>query len=495
MSFVSELEPRDLWAHFDRILEIPRASKKEDRIREYVIGIAKKNGLEHRVDDTGNVVVRKPGSPGQERAPVTVLQAHLDMVQEKNSDKQFDFDEDAIRPMRIDPDGRPDDDGEYLTADGTTLGSDNGIGVASMLAVMEAKGLTHGPLEFLFTVDEETGLTGASGLAAGLLEGKRLINCDSEEEGVLTIGCAGGADSHLRLPVAKTGTPDGARALGLKLSGLKGGHSGIDIHLQRGNAIRLLARTLHAGMLKEGRFLLAAFEGGSAHNAIPREATATLLVPQTADADALSMAIQVEFQGAREELRSNDPGAELTIRKCDLPDGCWDEASGVRALGLLNALPHGVLAMSNDIEGLVETSTNLAVVGEKNGRLSILMSSRSSVASALAAARRRIRAIATLAGAEIEEDDGYPGWKPDVDSAILEIVKEVHRDVAGHEPEVGAVHAGLECGIIGEKYPGMDMISFGPQIEFPHSPDERCKIPSVATFYRLLVTTLERLAR
>ncbi len=495
MSFVSELEPRALWSHFDEILKIPRASKKEERIREYVVGIAKKHGLEYKVDDAGNVVVKKPGTSGHENAPATVLQGHLDMVQEKNSDKQFDFDSDAIVPMRIDPDGTANDDGVYLTADGTTLGSDNGVGVAAMLAVLEATDLVHGPLEFLFTVDEETGLTGAGGLAGNMLDGRQLINCDSEEEGVLTIGCAGGADSHLHLPLVRSAVPAGSTALALRLSGLKGGHSGIDIHLQRGNAIRMLARALHAGFLKEGAFGLASFAGGSAHNAIPREATATVVVPESTDAATLSMAIQVEFQAAREEIRSADPGPALSIGKTEVPAECWDDDTTTRVLALLVGLPHGVLSMSYDIEDLVETSTNLAVVGEKDGKLSVLMSTRSSVASALEATRRRLRATATLAGAQIEEEAGYPGWKPDVDSRMLKVVKGIHEELAGQEPEVGAVHAGLECGIIGEKYPGMDMISFGPQIEFPHSPDERCKIPSVATFYELLKTTLERLAK
>ena len=481
MSFVSELEPRSLWSHFDRILEIPRASKDEARIRDYVTGVAERNGLECKVDDTGNVVVRKPGTPGHEKAPGIVLQAHLDMVQQKNSDVQFDFDNDAIQPQR---------DGDYIKATGTTLGSDNGIGVASMLAVMEAKDLVHGPLEFLFTVDEETGLTGAGGLADGLLEGRRLINVDSEEEGVLTIGCAGGADSHLYLALEKAAVPSGAKALVVRISGLKGGHSGIDIQLQRGNATRMLNRALYAASL-EGGFRVVSLEGGNAHNAIPREASATLV---SADADGLRERLTRELEAMREEFRPAEPGMEFSIEAAAAPGEAWDEPTTGRVLALVNSLPHGVETMSYEIEGLVETSTNLAVVEESDGRLAIWMSTRSSVASALEALRQRIRAMATLAGAEVVEDGGYPGWKPDVDSKILDVVKGIHEGVVGMAPEVGAVHAGLECGIIGEKYPGMDMISIGPQIEFPHSPDERVKVDTVGRFYALMTTTLEKLA-
>jgi dipeptidase D len=483
MTFVSDLEPNSLWRYFDKILTIPRASKDEGRIRDYVIGVAQKLGLEHQSDEIGNVVVRKPASAGVSPAPTVVFQAHLDMVEEKNSDVEHDFRKDPIRPQR---------DGDWLTASGTTLGSDNGIGVASMLALMEDKELKHGPLEFLFTVDEETGLTGASNLAKGMLEGRMLINCDSEEEGVLTVGCAGGADSHLYLPLTRSAVAGASGALRLQVSGLKGGHSGIDIRLQRANAIRLLARALYSVSLHRS-FRSAEFAGGSAHNAIPREASATV-VAASGDLGALREALQREGEAACAEFRSADPEARFAIDAIGAPSDAWDEATTAQALALLTGLPHGVAGMSYNIPELVETSTNLATVGEQDGRLTILMSTRSSVASALAALSQRIRAIGTLAGAEVEEGGGYPGWTPNMQSPLLEVVRSVHRQVAGQDPEVGAVHAGLECGIIGEKYPGMDMISVGPQIEFPHSPDERVKIDTVSTFYRILTTTLERLA-
>ncbi len=482
MTFVSSLEPTELWTHFDRILEIPRGSKHEEEARDYVIEVAERAGLDCRTDAAGNVVVRKPGVPGREDAPVTILQAHLDMVQEKNSGTEFDFATDAIRPVR---------DGEYLTADGTTLGSDNGIGVAAMLAVLESDGIAHGPLELLFTIDEETGLTGASGLAEDMLEGRRLINLDSEEEGVLTIGCAGGADTYLDLPLGREPV-EAEVALAVRVHGLKGGHSGVDIHLQRANALKLLARAVGAAV-EAGEVRIASFSGGNAHNAIPREAHA-VLVPGPGVADAVAAALEAELAAAAGEVRAVEPGLAWSVERTAPPADAWTREGGGRALALLLALPHGVLRMSDDIDGLVESSTNLAVVDESEGRLRVLMSSRSSVMSALAAIRRRLRAFAVLAGGEAKEKDGYPGWKPDVSSELLGVMREIYAEVTGETAEVGAIHAGLECGIIGEKYPGMDMISFGPQIEFPHSPDERVRIPSVDPFWRVLVATLERLA-
>ncbi len=483
MTFVSDLDPRVVWKHFDDILAIPRASKDEERMRRHVLGVAERLGLPARTDDAGNVVVTKPAAPGHEDAPVTVLQGHLDMVQEKNSDVDFDFSSDAIRPER---------DGDYLTADGTTLGSDNGIGVAAMLAVMESSDIAHGPLELLFTIDEETGLTGAGSLAADLLAGRQLLNLDTEEENALYVGCAGGGDSQLRLPLVTGAPAAGEKAVRFHLSGLKGGHSGVDIHLQRGNAIQLLARALYGAFL-EGRFQLARFAGGTAHNAIPREAFATVMVAEGRQ-EALRQAVDREMAAIRAEYAGPDPGIRLDSSVVDAPAAVWDEASTVKALALLNALPHGVMAMSHDIPDLVETSTNLAVVTPGDDSLGILMSSRSSVASAITALRRRIRAAATLAGAQVEEAGGYPGWQPDMDSRLLRVLSAVHRRELGEEPAVKAIHAGLETGIIGEKYPGMDMISFGPQIEFPHSPDERVLIPSVGRFWKLLRATLEELA-
>ena len=483
MTFVSDFEPKALWGHFDEILTIPRGSKEEDQIREFVVQVAQRNGLEHAVDAIGNVVVKKPGTTGKENAPATILQAHLDMVNEKNSDVEFDFSKDALKPVM---------DGEYLTADGTTLGSDNGIGVAAMLAIMEATDLVHGPLEFLFTIDEETGLTGAGGFDPTLLSAKRLINLDSEEEGSLTVGCAGGADTDLKLTLETLPAPSKATAHKIKLFGLNGGHSGIDIPLQRGNAVQLLARMIHAISHGTPGFI-AEIQGGDKHNAIPREAWATVVIPEDQSGEFLLQMGQ-RFDEVKAEYSATEPGMEMKIEETPLPSQLWSTDATWKVLRFLVALPHGVIAMSNDIPGLVETSTNLAAVRSEGRELKVLMSSRSSVASALGWVRRKIRAIGFLAGAEVNQHDGYPGWKPNLDSNILKVVQGVHTRVLGFEPHVEAVHAGLECGIIGEMVPGMDMISFGPQIEFPHSPAERVKVDSVGRFYDLLTETLKELA-
>ena len=479
MSFVGKFEPKSLWKHCDKILTIPRGSKEEAAMREYVIGVAAASGLAHDTDAAGNVVVRKSATPGRESAPTIILQGHLDMVNEKDSDVTHDFNKDAIKPRQ---------DGEYLNATGTTLGSDNGIGVAAMLALLEAKSVVHGPLEFLFTIDEETGLTGAAQVDAALLHGRSLINLDSEEEYTLTVGCAGGADNTLRLPISLE--PAVGSALRVRLRGLRGGHSGIDIHLQRGNAVKLLARMLNAASA-QAAFRLAGIEGGNKHNAIPREASAVLL---TAQAGALRKALQTEFDAIKSEFAVADPDMQVEFEEAKAAKA-WSEAATARTIRVLEALPHGVLAMSMDIKGLVETSTNVATVAVHGDMLVIGTSSRSSVMPALRAVQRRIRAIGELAGAEVAVGNGYPGWKPNMKSALLQTVSAVHKQTQGRDAEIVAVHAGLECGIIGEKIPGMDMISFGPQIEFPHSPNERVQIASVARFFTLLTTTLETLAK
>jgi dipeptidase D len=483
MTFVAELEPSGLWQHFDRILGIPRPSKGEDKMREHVLSLAREAGLEHDVDSAGNVVVRKPGTDGYENAPVTILQSHLDMVQEKNSGVDHDWETSAIEPQR---------DGDFVKASGTTLGSDNGIGVAAMLAIMEDDDLDHGPLELLFTIDEETGLTGAAELEGGLLKGRRLINLDSEEEGTLTVGCAGGKDSALSLPIETEPAPADVAGLSVKLRGLKGGHSGVDIHLQRGNATKLLVRALNVA--RAGRSMqIAEIAGGNAHNAIPREAHAVVAVA-SGDLDGFKADLEAELAAIQAEFKPAEPGFEWETEGYKIEE-VWTDMSTNGALQLIEALPHGVMSMSYDIPGLVETSTNLATVEHKEGALSIGLSSRSSVQSALDALARRIRAAGELAGCSVKEGGGYPGWQPDMTSELLGVMKELHEQVIGTVPEVGAIHAGLECGIIGEKVPGMDMISFGPTIQFPHSPDEQVEVPTVARFYDLLKATLATLAK
>ncbi len=484
MSFVAELEPRAVWKHFDEILKIPRGSGNEEGMRQYVISIAEQHGLTSRQDKAGNVVVLKPGVPGRADKLVVVLQSHLDMVNEKNSDVAHDFEKDALKPRL---------DGEYLKASGTTLGSDNGIGVAAALALLEATHVQHGPLELLFTIDEETGLTGASNLAGDLLAGKILINLDTEEEGSLYVGCAGGAGSEIFLSIKENDVPEGHTALQVKLGGLRGGHSGVDIHLQRGNANKLLARALYRILQEtEIKIRLAAFSGGNKHNAIPRESFALVLVPRRA-LKKFQSALDKQGAALQAEYATSDPNLKLSAEKAK-SKSAWSNKSTAAALRLIHALPHGVLMMSNDIPGLVETSTNLAIVEMKKKKLRIHNSTRSSVNSALQGARDQIRAIAEACGAQVDEQAGYPGWKPNLQSHVLQVARQIHHELFGVDPAIKAIHAGLECGIIGEKYPGMDMVSLGPQIEFPHSPDERVKISSVGNFYKLLVGTLERLA-
>lgn len=481
-TFVSELEPTALWQRFDEILAIPRPSTKEEAARQYVLGLAGRKGLRHRRDATGNLVVEKPASPGKEGAPGVVLQGHLDMVTEKNAGVEHDFDRDPIVPRR--------EDG-WVKATGTTLGSDNGIGVAAILGVMMADDVVHGPLELLFTVDEETGLTGAVALDPEAIElrGRLLLNLDSEEVGTVTIGCAGGAVTRLLLPM-ETAPASGGEALDLRLSGLKGGHSGLEIHLQRGNAVQLLARAIHAAA-QSGPVHLASFHGGNKHNALAREAVARVIVPDRA---AFVEAVEQEVAGIKAEYRHTEPGLQLEVASGAVSGPVWSQGLGERVLLLLNGLPHGVMAMSHDLEGLVETSVNLAAVAEDKAGVGILLSVRSSVASALRAHRRRLRAFADLVGAQVEENEGYPAWRPNPESALLARFQGVHQRLTGKEAELAAVHAGLECGVIGEKFPGMDMISFGPQIEGAHSPDERVKIDTVGPFYRLLTETLAELA-
>ncbi len=483
MTFVSELEPQELWKHFDHILTIPRGSKNEEAAAQYVISVAERNGLSFKRDPTGNLVVAKPAQTGNDSAASTILQSHLDMVNEKNADVEHDFTKDPICPRREE---------DYLYATGTTLGSDNGIGVASSLAVMESRVIQHGPMEFLFTVDEETGLTGAAGLQPDFLKGRRLLNLDSEEEGAVYIGCAGGAGTNLELPLTYTSPAPGLSPVEVELAGLRGGHSGAEIHLQRGNAIKLLARMLSAAR-KRRTFQLAGFQGGNMHNAIPREAFAQVFIGSRGR-ELFEETLADQLAATQEEFRSADPDMRLSLKDLDPNGQVFDVETSTKVLHLLNALPHGVISMSYDIPDLVETSSNLATARVEGDRLRVHISNRSSVASALGAIQSRVAAIGELAGAEVVELEGYPGWKPNLDSPLLKTVEKVHTRVLGKKPEAKAIHAGLECGIIGEHYAGMDMVSIGPLIEFPHSPDERVQISSVGSFYGLLTAILEEVS-
>ncbi|KAA3659667.1 MAG: aminoacyl-histidine dipeptidase [Calditrichaeota bacterium] len=483
MTFVSDLEPKILWRYFDKILTIPRGSKNEDQMRQYVISEAEKHGLDYIKDDIGNVVVRKPASAGHENAAGIVIQAHLDMVNEKNSDVEFDFDKDALIPQL---------DGDFLSAKGTTLGSDNGIGVAAMLAIMSDTSLEHGPLEFLFTIDEETGLTGAQELGDNLLQGRQLLNLDTEEENSLCIGCAGGGDTRITVPVNRMAKPAGAVGLECKLTGLKGGHSGCEIHMQKGNAVKLMVRALYA-CSEEMKFNIVDIAGGDKHNAIPREAFATVVIDAAAKDNFISK-IKAQMAAIAEEYKSVEPDFTFKVLDTEVSENVLDDASSQMLLNFAQAMPHGVIAMNYHIPGLVDTSTNFAKMTLNEDSIYVLMSSRSAFDSGMNAIRERIHAVAGLVGGKLEESDAYPGWEPNIDSRLLKVMKELYTKETGKEPEVGAIHAGLECGIIGAKYDGMDMISFGPQIDFPHSPDERVKIDTVDVFYKMLLKSLKALA-
>jgi len=482
MSALSELKPAGLWKHFEAILMIPHGSGNEKALAEHVVAHAKRLGLSSSKDKAGNVVVRKPASAGREGVAPTVLQGHLDMVCEKNSDVQHDFLKDPIQAVV---------DKGWVHAVGTTLGADNGIALAACLALMEESAVAHGPLEFLFTVDEETGLNGARGIQPGALKGRRLLNLDSEEEGTFTIGCAGGADSEISLPLARKASRL-KTACRLKIFGLRGGHSGIDINAGRANALKLLARTLRsAGPGLPGEII--SIEGGNKHNAIPREAWADLLMAPAkipsfrAHLDKTLAAFRTEFGTVEKDLT----GSFEEISRPKLEP--MTSASGERLLDLLLACPHGVQRMHPEIAGLVETSNNLAILRTPKAKAHIVCSSRSPVAAALEGVRLSLKSLARLAGAKISQPAGYPGWAPNLSSTILGTLKELHKKVYGREAEIVAIHAGLECGIIGEKFPGMDMISFGPTIVHPHSPEEGVEIASVEHFWTFLTTVLSSL--
>ena len=476
---ITDYEPKLVWKHFNEIRQIPHGSKNETKIREYIKSFAQKNGCKTTIDQAGNLVVHVAATAGMEKKPMVILQGHMDMVCEKNSDTKHDWDNDALK-LKI--------NGEYLNAVGTTLGADNGIGLCAALALIEDKTAKHGPLEMLFTVDEETGLTGAFALKDDLLTGRTLINLDTEEWGAIYVGCAGGAETKITMPLETEAIPKNYGPVKLKLTGLHGGHSGVDIHLQRANAIKCLARTIWAAnRLMELR--LVSIMGGNKHNAIPREAEAVVVVKKS-DKARLKDIVKKQEVAMKGEFVKVDPELKITVEDSDVKDMLAVPKS-IAVIALLNALPHGVLVKSYDIPDLIETSVNLAIVNTEGGKLEVTMSSRSSVGSSLEATRNLLAAISELAGAKVDEPPGYPGWKPNLDSNVLKLAQKKHKDLFNKEPGIKAIHAGLETGIIGEKFMGMDMISIGPQIEFPHSPDERVKIDTVDHFYKFLKAILQ----
>lgn len=478
---LTNLEPEPIWKHFDRLAAIPRASTKEAAARDYVRTLATKLGLESVQDDAGNLVIRKPARPGREGAPMAVLQGHLDMVCEKNEGTLHDFNVDPIKVIR---------DGDWLKAEGTTLGSDNGVGVSAALAVMESKDIAHGPLEFVFTIDEETGLTGAAEFPGGLLKSKYFLNLDNEEIGTLCIGCSGGIKTTARRKVGLR--PAGAgSAWRVKVSGLKGGHSGVDIHQGRGNALRIMGGVLQV-LLERLPIELAEVNGGSAQNAIPREAAALVVLDPSRESELKSLVATAEA-GYQADLGAFDSELQITVEKAERPGKVLDAIDAKQTVALLGSLHHGVLAMSPDVAGLVQTSTNLAIIHTKGDVVEIVTSQRSAIESSMLAAARMVATVCGLAGFEVEQGGKYPGWKPEPNSDIVRKLQEVHQKLFGEPAKLIAMHAGLECGVIGEKYPGMQMVSFGPTIVGPHSPNERVQISSVESFWTYLKRVLENM--
>ena len=480
---VAELEPKHLWKRFYEITQVPRPSKKEEKIRTHLRELLKNLKTEFKEDTTGNIVALVPATPGHENAPTIVLQGHVDMVCEKNKDKQHDFDNDSIDVSVKDG---------WVVADRTTLGSDNGIGVAAALAIITDTGAVHGPIEILMTVDEETGLTGANNLEPGFITGKILLNMDSEEDGTFYVGCAGGVDTVATFEIKAEKKNPSTQVCELHVTGLKGGHSGLDIQEGRGNAIKILGRALKK--LESIEYKLAAIEGGSLRNAIPREAEAILFLSENdfPNADEVINEFQKSIQN---EYRTVDKGVKVFLKKTDLKfENVFTDEFTNEIINVILALPHGVISMSQDILGLVETSTNLATINLVDGKVRMGTSQRSSVDSAKEYIANSVSAVFNLTDADVKAGDGYPGWKPNMDSELLKVSKKVFKEMFGKEAEIKAIHAGLECGILEGKNPGMDMISFGPTIQNAHSPDEKVNVETVSKFYDLLKGILKEFA-
>ncbi len=476
------LKPERLWYYFTEICKVPRPSKKEEKIASWLIDFAKNHKLEYIKDECGNILIRKNASAGYENRKTVILQSHMDMVCEKNSGTVHDFDKDPIIPGI---------EGEWVKAAGTTLGADDGIGIAVQLAILEADDIAHGPLEALFTMDEETGLTGAFGLKPGLLKGRVLINLDSEDEGQVFIGCAGGKDTVASLPLTTETAPSSLSAYKVSITGLKGGHSGDDINKGLGNATKLLNRFLWNASRDFG-IRISSYNAGNLRNALAREGFAVIAVP-SAHAKAFEISAETFYRDLVGELHVTEPQLKFSAAPSSAVSTVWTSGLQNSVLNALYSCPHGVLAMSREIPNFVETSTNLASVKEKDGNVFITTSQRSSVESSKKDAGDMVASVFALAGAKVEQSAGYPGWKPNPDSEILRLTVQSYKKLFGKEPEVLAIHAGLECGLVGAIYPGMDMVSFGPTIKGAHSPDERLEISSVAKFWDLTLEVLKEI--
>lgn len=477
-----KLEPKAVWEIFYELTQIPRPSKHEERIQSFAEQFGKGLGLETKVDRFGNVIIRKPPAKGMENRKGVILQAHLDMVPQKNASTQHNFENDPIDAII---------DGEWVRARGTTLGSDNGIGVSAALAVLASGEIVHGPLEVLLTSDEETGMTGANGLKPGLLQGDILINLDSEDEGELYIGCAGGVNTNATLQYKPVEVPPNYVPYRISLTGLKGGHSGLDINLGRGNANKIMNALLTEADEK-CHARLAQIEGGSLRNAIPRESFVVVAVPEK-EKDALK-ALVADFEARmKAEFASSDAGISINTVPTRMPNNLLDQKTQENLYRAIDLCPNGVIAMMKEMPGVVETSTNLAIIKGGNGTVEFASLQRSSVDPDRAKLAEEVSGILRAAGFEAEISGDYPGWNPDVHSPILETMKTVYNNKYGRIPEVKVIHAGLECGILGSKYPHWDMISFGPTIRHPHSPDEKVKIDTVQLFWDYLVETLKHI--
>jgi len=483
MKTLADITPQPLFSFFEEICQVPRPSKKEDKIRKFLLDFAKKSALEAKTDDAGNVLICKPATAGMENAPKVILQTHMDMVCEKNSDKEFDFDNDPIEPQIADG---------WVKANGTTLGADCGIGIAAQMAVLVSTEIKHGPLECLITVDEETGLTGAFALQTGFLSGSVLLNLDSEDEGELFIGCAGGIDTLATFNYQKESVPENSVAYKISVTGLLGGHSGDDIHKNRGNANKILNRIIW-NFDRLFKVRLADFNGGNLRNAIAREAFGVICVDMSKK-DELINTFQNLADAIKEEFIYAEPGLQISCTETELPAFVIDGLTQEKLINSIYACPHGVLEMSTRMEGMVETSTNLASVKFlEDEKIMVTTSQRSEINSRKNYAAETIESVFKLAGAEVTHSDGYPGWTPNPNSKVLKVTAESYKKLFGIDPIVRSIHAGLECGLFLEKYPRLDMVSFGPTIRGAHSPDERLDINTTEKFWKHLVDVLENL--
>jgi len=476
---IRQLEPQIVWNHFSDLNAVPRASKKEERIIAFMKAFGENLGLETLVDHVGNVIIRKPATSGFENLKTVTLQSHIDMVHQKNNDTDFNFDTQGIE-MYI--------DGDWVKANGTTLGADNGMGVAAMMAVLSSSDLNHGPIEALFTIDEETGMTGAKGLQPNVLTGDYLLNLDSEEEGEIYIGCAGGIDTSVDYTYSIEQCSNDFTTVKLTVKGLKGGHSGGDIHLQLGNANIILSRLLWEAERSTG-LRLSEFDGGGLRNAIPREANAIVNIPN-ANMDGFKQLLDAFSTKLQSEYKQSDSGLIIEMNAIDFSENVLAEGDQKKIIASIIACPNGVHKMSESVEDLVETSNNLARVLIKDGTFMLYALQRSSVESLKWDIAWKVAACFELIGAKVEHSGDYPGWEPLMNSDIKTLMERKHVDIFGYDAKIMAIHAGLECGLLGQHYPDMEMISVGPTIRGAHSPDERCKISTVSNFWKFLVAAL-----